>query len=250
MSNVAKNLEASMRTGGIDANAPKDVFVADRVPTSSDKKPIGTFWTNKSTGTSYQLTAYVTGVPTWQVLGASSGYVETDDIVDSAVTTAKINDDAVTAAKIDDGAVATVALDPTTIQYATVSLTNTNIKNLAATQIELVPAQGAGTVVEFVSAQLKLVYGSDVLTESGDNLAVKYTDASGVAVSETIESTGFIDQSANTYTNAIAIKDTIVAATGAENKALVLDNLGSEFAGNASNDTTMEIGIAYRVHTL
>lgn len=133
------------------------------------------------------------------------------------------------------------------VQFAEVSMTAAEIKALATTPIEMVAAQGAGTVVVFMGAQFKLVYGSEVFTESGDNLGIKYTDASGVQVSDTIECTGFIDQSANTYTSAVPIKDAIVAATGAENQALVLDNLGNNFGGNASNDSTLEVSIQYRV---
>lgn len=145
----------------------------------------------------------------------------------------------------------TISMEETTIRYATVTLTNSEIKNLAATQIELVAAPGAGKTIEFVSAVLKLNAGSEALTESDDNLEIKYTDASGVSVSGAIEATGFIDQTVDTYTTAVGKTDTIVAATGAENQALVLDNSGSgEYAGNASNDATLSVAVAYRVHTL
>lgn len=158
----------------------------------------------------------------------------------ASIATGDIANDAVTSAK----------LSADTIQYATVTLTNANIKALAATQITLVAAPGAGFALEFVSAMLKLNAGSEALTEAGDNLGIKYTNAAGVQVCTTIECTGFIDQTVDTYTNAVPKADNIVAASACENKALVLDNLGSEFAGNASNDATMDIGIAYRVHAL
>ncbi len=155
-------------------------------------------------------------------------------------------------AATNDGHVSdlTISIEETSIRYAEVSLTNAEIKALAASPKELVAAPGAGKTVEFVSALLKLNAGTEVLTEAGDNLAVKYTDASGVAVSQTIETTGFIDQAVDTYTNAVPVADAIVAATGCENQALVLDNLLAEFGGNASADATMTIGVAYRVHTL
>ncbi len=145
----------------------------------------------------------------------------------------------------------TISVEETSIRYTEVALTAAEIKALAATQKELVAAPGAGKVIEFVSAILKLGAGSEVLTESADNLEIKYTDASGVSVTGAIESTGFIDQAVDTYTSAIAKTDTIVAATGCENKALVLDNSGDgEIAGNASDDATLTVGVAYRVHTL
>jgi hypothetical protein len=132
-----------------------------------------------------------------------------------------------------------------------VRLTNANIKALRATPITMVAAPGTGKLLEFVSAQLKLNYASNVLTESADNMAFRYHNGSGAAVSETIEATGFIDQAADTYTNAIAKKDAIVAVASAQNKALVLHNTGSgEYAGNAGNDCTVDVLVTYRVHTL
>src|SRR3954462_11707948 len=100
-----------------------------------------------------------------------------------------------------DGSKTTFDVTPV-INVATVTLTNAEIKALRATPKTLVAAPGAGKMLEFVSAQLKLVAGANVLTESTANLAVKYTDGSGAAVSQTIECTGFIDQAANTMTSA------------------------------------------------
>lgn len=135
------------------------------------------------------------------------------------------------------------------IRVTKVSITAANVKLIRATPISLVAAPGAGFVTEFISAVLKLTAGSEVLTESADNLAVKYTDGSGVAVSETIENTGFIDQAADTQTQTQALKDAIVVSTGAENQALVLHNTGDgEIAGNASDDAVLDVYISYRIH--
>lgn len=141
-------------------------------------------------------------------------------------------------------------LQEAVLQQVTVTLTASEIKNLAATQKTLVAAPGANKFIEFCSAILELLAGSEGLTEAGDNLAIKYENASGVQVSQTIESTGFIDQTADTITNALPKIDAIVSNTNGVNKALVLDNLGSEFAGNASNDAAMEVTVTYRVHDL
>lgn len=131
---------------------------------------------------------------------------------------------------------------------AKVSLTNANIKALRATPITLVAAPGANKIIVFDHALLKLNYGTDVLTESADNLAIKYVDGSGAAVSETIECTGWIDQSVDTYTNAIAKKDAIVAASANVNKALVIHNTGDgEIGGNATADSTVDIYVTYHI---
>lgn len=137
------------------------------------------------------------------------------------------------------------------LKTAKVTVSNSEIKALAATQKELVAAPGTGKMLEFVSAVLRLVAGTEALTETDYNLAIKYTDDAGVAVSDAIESTGFVDQTADTLTRAVPVKDAIVAESACEDEALVLDNTGGgEIAGNASNDAYMEVFITWREHEL
>ena len=145
------------------------------------------------------------------------------------------------------GSISSAALDETLIRYASVSLTNTNMLALAATPIEVVAAPGAGKVLEFISAELFFDY-TGAYTETDDNLVFRYTDGSGVQVSEVVEATGFVDATADTATNAIAKSDVIVAKTGCDNKAIVIDNMGNgEFGGgNAAN--VVRVKVAYRVH--
>lgn len=150
----------------------------------------------------------------------------------------------------DDGSNTIINFDPM-IAVVTVTLTNAEIKALRAAPKTLVAAPGAGKLLELVSAQLKLVAGANVLTETAANLAIRYTNGTGAIVSQAVETTGFIDQAANTFTNALPKIDAIVATADANNKALVLHNTGAgEIAGNAANDATMTINIAYRVHTI
>ena len=137
-------------------------------------------------------------------------------------------------------------VDESYLQTASVTIATGDVLTLATTPVELVAAPGAGKYIEFLGASFILDYNSVPYTEAGDNLGIKYTDASGVQVSDTIECTGFIDQVADTITNAIPVKDAIVAASGCVNKALVLDNLGSNFgAGNSP----LIVKITYRVIT-
>jgi hypothetical protein len=149
-----------------------------------------------------------------------------------------------------------VALTPSNLaasgflQYADVTITAAEVKALATTPIELVAAPAAGSAHQFMGAIFKLNYGSEVFAEAGDNLGVKYTNAAGVQVSSTVETTGFIDQSADTQTNAIPAQDAIVASSAAEAQALVLDNLNANITGNASNDSTVTVRTYYVTQAL
>lgn len=131
------------------------------------------------------------------------------------------------------------------VNYAEIALTAAEIKALRATPKELVAAPGAGKMLRFLGAELLLDATATAFTESADNMAIKYTDGSGVAVSDTIEATGFIDQTADTATSAVPVKDAIVAATGCDNEALVLHNTGD--GEYATGTGTMRVKVWYAV---
>lgn len=225
---------------------------AGRAPTSNDLANIGTLWIHKSANAVYCLSSVVSGAANWELLGSPSGAVSSvDGDSGSASPSSGVLTIAGTANQVGTaaaGSTVTVSLDEAVPNIANVSITSAQVKALETTQITLVAAPGAGKMIKFLGASLKLVYGgNNAFTESGDNLGIKYTDDSGVQVSNTIETTGFIDQTADTYTNAEPATDAIVAAAAAENQALVLDNLGSAIAGNAADDNTLEVSVLYRV---
>lgn len=132
---------------------------------------------------------------------------------------------------------------------ASVTITNAEALALRATPKTLVAAPGPGLAIEFLGATLAFDWTA-AYTESTANLAVKYTDGSGVAVSQAIEATGFADAAADTMTNAQPKIDVIVAKTGCDNKALVLHNTGAgEWgAGNAAN--VIRVNVRYRIVAL
>ncbi len=133
------------------------------------------------------------------------------------------------------------------VMVATAQLSNADIKALRATSKELVASPGADYAIWPLSAVLILDYGSEVLTESADNLQFSWntgTTACGTA----IEATGFIDNGADILTNWVMAADEINAASAIVNKNLTLDNTGDgEYGGNASNDTTMTVTVYYRI---
>lgn len=133
------------------------------------------------------------------------------------------------------------------LQYKDVTLTNAQVLALRATPITLVPAQGAGKLALFSHAVLVLSAASGAYTETADNLAVRQTNGSGVIVSDTIETTGFIDQAAVKATTARAKLDQIGLV---ENAALVLHNTGDGEFGGGNAATTLKIRVFYTVQKL
>lgn len=130
-------------------------------------------------------------------------------------------------------------------QTVNVTLSNAEIKGLAGAQKELVAAV-AGHVILLNHITFRLNAGSEALTESDDDLQVRYVDASGVAATGAIEATGLMDQVVDTYAHVKGID--IAAGTVAQlvNTALVLDNDGDgEYGGNASNDATLDVWVNY-----
>jgi hypothetical protein len=147
-----------------------------------------------------------------------------------------------------DGGISGAMLSQTLVQYAQTTITNAQALALRATPIACVSAPGAGKVLEFISAVLIFDY-TGAYTESTANLGFKYTDGSGVQVSDTIEATGFADATADTMQHARAAGDVIVAKTGCENKAIVLHNLGAGEWGGGNASNAIRVKVAYRVHT-
>ncbi len=136
-------------------------------------------------------------------------------------------------------------------------ITADQMDNLAGTQIELVASPGASAYLEFVSAVFALDWNSVAWTEPSapDDLAIRYTDGSGAIVSELLDATGFATATADSITALAPTADITAGTTGAVtvvatasvNKALVLDNTGSEWTN--SGDSPVRVIVYYRVHT-
>jgi hypothetical protein len=129
------------------------------------------------------------------------------------------------------------------MHFVDATLTTGELLALFTTPKSLVVAQGANTVVEFVSALLAYDYNATVYTvgTAGD-LQVKYTDGSGAAASSTRACTGFIDQASDQLSMLEKVGGTVVPVA---NAALVL-TLAT--ANPTLGDSPINIRVAYRVH--
>lgn len=131
----------------------------------------------------------------------------------------------------------------------TVNLTSAEVKALKASPKELIAAPGADKFIEVVSLVLILDYGSNVFTETADNLVLQY-GTSGDDITAAIEMTGFIDQAADTIMAVYPVHPwTANAAADMVNNAVQLYNPNDEIEGNAGNDSQLTCKITYWVHT-
>jgi hypothetical protein len=145
--------------------------------------------------------------------------------------------------------IASVTFDNGTGLYQTdVTVTAAEMKGVRAAPKTLI-AGVAGSIIEFVSVVIVMDYGSEVLTESADNLVIEYED--GRDITAAIETTGFIDQTADQVAIINAADVPTMTAAAAVNKAVQLFNTGDgEIGGNASDDTSFSLKITYRLHTV
>lgn len=145
--------------------------------------------------------------------------------------------------------IASVGLDNGTTYYTVdVAITAAEMKAVRATPKTLIAAT-AGKITEFVSAVIVMDYGSEVMTETADNLVIEYED--GRDITAAIETTGFIDQTADQVAIIRAADIPTMTAAAAVNKAIQLKNTGDgEIAGNASDDTAFTLRVTYRLHTV
>lgn len=137
------------------------------------------------------------------------------------------------------------------LQYGYIKLTSAQIKALHGTPIQLIAAQGAGTVIVLLSPIWgKFTYGGTNVFVAGSAQLVQLfygTTSSIVAISSNVMITG----SSSTY---IAQPITTVGAqaiAGYENLAInAYNSTATEISGNAGNDNTIECSFLYYVMKL
>jgi hypothetical protein len=125
------------------------------------------------------------------------------------------------------------------------TFTAVQVDAMSVTPLVLVPAQGAGTVIEVVSCLLELVYGSAVFA-GGGAIGLYYSANTGPLASTTVAATFLTTPTVNQValmTDALAS----AAASTVENEPLVLSNATAPFT--AGTGSTLNVRLKYRLHS-
>ena len=127
-------------------------------------------------------------------------------------------------------------------QPADTQLTSQQVKALAATNIELVAAPGSGLAV--IPTRVHYFLDRDAA----------YDDAAAdgdLVVAYGVTQTALITTEADTFIDAASDAARVSYATGTitpeANTALVLDNDGAEFTGDAGNANTLSVRVDYKI---
>jgi len=143
----------------------------------------------------------------------------------------------------------TVTLDAGKIQVMTKTFSAAEIKTLYSANsnkgLEILAAQGADTIIEFVSATMYYDYDGSNAYTAGNGLTFNLGD---VAVSDTLAATfleGDADRAAIVQALSAEIDEDASALT---NKALYLQEGSTNPTGSATETDQLLVKVAYRVH--
>lgn len=139
------------------------------------------------------------------------------------------------------------------LQTSQVTLTSSQIKNLNGTPIVLIAAQGAGTVINIVSAIAKFNYGGSNVFVAAASQNINMYYGTTVAATNGFITNAQIIGSADTYQASFTPPTSLsnIAVASLENVAINAYNTSAtEISGNAANDNTITILIKYYVSSI
>jgi hypothetical protein len=131
-------------------------------------------------------------------------------------------------------------------QYTDVTIASADVLALNATPMPLVAAPGANKALIFEGAVVTKPAGVAYAgVAAGEDLAIKYTDASGLEVGE-VETTGFVDQTTAQvrYIRPHTAASLISSITPVPNAALVAHLLSGEII---TGDQPLKFRVFYRI---
>lgn len=138
-------------------------------------------------------------------------------------------------------------LEKSLVKRADKLITSAQVLALNATPITLVAAPGAGKYLEFLGAAIFLDYGGTAYaSDAGEDLVVKWTNAAGAAVSNSIDGTVF-HATADALAYARPLNTAADVLVSVVNSALVLHLLVGEWI---TGNSPLKVRTWYREHKL
>ena len=129
------------------------------------------------------------------------------------------------------------------VQSSAITLTSAQILAMNTTPVSVIPAQGAGTLIEVLSAVADYIYGTAQYT-SGGAIGLFYGVETGPLATATLASTFLTSPTVNQ----IGIMEGALASSASStvlNTAIVISNQSGVFA---TGNGTMIVKVKYRVH--
>jgi hypothetical protein len=202
-------------------------------------------------GGSSQTACYVTGIDGVNVGSVAKVVTEASNQLGTATLTAGANititptANTITIASTGGGGLTTI----------TGTLTNSQIKNLHGTPIQVIAAAGSGKVIACVSCWMKLIYGGTNAFTASASQQIYLTYGSGTGInfcgSQLMPNSAIVDTKNNYSSIGIGGSVQDIAATSLENVGIyAYNNVATEISGNAADDNTISYSITYYVITI
>jgi len=160
-----------------------------------------------------------------------------------------MNCTAIPGGQINAGSITSTQLAANTTQFVSIPLTLSQLQTLNSVGVSILPAQGAGTMIEMQSCILDLKYGSAAFT-GGGAVTIGYgsTSATTNAMATTIAATFWTTFAASHTTSVLAGAIPVTANTSLQNLGIWMNAATADFA--AGTGATGQVDCSYRVHNV
>lgn len=133
------------------------------------------------------------------------------------------------------------------------TLTNTQVKNLRATPVQIVAAPGAGNIIQVVTWSMTMNYGGTNAFTAPSSALVNLFIGASVVAADGLYGTA-LTSTTSRYAQGVAFDLGVLAGfaySSLANAALNIgNNGGAEIAGNAANNNTVSYNVLYRIITI